>query len=108
MGSVTLQVVATNKRDEQRLTTAGRAFVLRAGKRIGQGDRTFLQRFRSRPIDEESIKALDANSDGKLQKSEIPVRVRDRIFKAADLNRDDVLDNAEITQALEFWRKANQ
>jgi len=39
---------------------------------------------------------MDRNRDGKLQKSEIPEKMRDRLLDLMDNNSDEVLGQAEL------------
>ncbi len=42
------------------------------------------------------LKLLDRNRDGKLQKSEIPEKQRDRLLDLMDSNNDDIIDQSEL------------
>ncbi len=42
------------------------------------------------------LKLLDRNRDGKLQKTEIPEKQRDRLLDLMDSNNDDTLDQSEL------------
>lgn len=108
MGSLTLQVVADTKAETVQLTRATRMLLTgslagRAGQRLGQ-----LRGITGKQIDDRLIKALDKNADGKLQKSEVPERNRDRIFQFADRDQDGVLDEQEIQQVMKFLQKAKR
>ena len=46
-------------------------------------------------LDGALLKLLDRNRDGKLQKSEIPERQRDRLLDLMDSNNDDTIDQSE-------------
>lgn len=50
------------------------------------------------------LREMDTNGDGKLQKSELPLRFRPFIARI-DKNGDDVLDRAELTESADKVRK---
>ena len=109
MGSLTLQVVAATTAETAQLVRASRSLILDTGaNRIGQGLGRLRDRMGNRKVDDSLLKSLDKNSDGKLQKSEVPERMRDRVFELADKDRNEVLDEAEIQQVIQFLQRANQ
>lgn len=52
--------------------------------------------FNGSPFNGVWLKMLDRNRDGKLQKSEIPEKQRDRLLDLMDTNNDDVIDQNEL------------
>ena len=42
------------------------------------------------------LRLMDRNRDGKLQKNEIPEKMRDRLLDLMDNNNDDTLDQTEL------------
>lgn len=106
MGSITLQVVATQNSGHQKLTQATRTLIVDASKKYFTGASGRLRdRLPKSSTDGQLIKSLDQNSDGKLQKSEVPERVRDRVFRFADKNGDDELDKDELDKVLPFIQR---
>lgn len=103
MGSITLQVVATDNSDRLKLVRATQALLTDAGKRrIASGIEQLCCGLRKPVMDGKLILALDKNSDGKLQKSEVPQRLQERIFQYADRNRDDLIDENQLKQILQL------
>ena len=51
------------------------------------------------------LKLLDRNQDGKLQKSEIPEKQRDRLLDLMDSNNDDTIDQSEWDNGRKSIRK---
>jgi hypothetical protein len=103
MGSLTLQVVAASESDRPQLMRATKALLIDGGKnQLTQGLERFRSGLRSQKLDGTTVKALDKNADGKLQKTEVPERVRDRVFQFADRNNDDVIDETELKQIMQI------
>ena len=109
MGSVTLRVVPAKNGETAQLVRATRSLLLDSAQ---TGDVQRPGQLRSRLSDRfgngRLVKSLDKNSDGKLQKSEVPERSRDRIFRFADRDQDGVLDEKEIQSVLQFLQKAKR
>ena len=55
-----------------------------------------LQKLTAKIVAERTMKQLDKNGDGKLHKSEVPLRFRGRIFTLLDTNKDGVIDLQEL------------
>lgn len=113
MGSLTLQVVAKENNDRPELVRATQSLIAQsmksqAGKRPMAGA---LERLRGeigkRMLDDRVIRSLDKNSDGKLQKSEVPKRLQERVFQFGDKNGDEVIDADELKE-LQQLVKDNQ
>lgn len=98
MGSITMLAIAKNESEraffEQDIKTRTRESLRgRIGSQMGllggilgrgaNGNGVFL-------------KLMDRNRDGKLQKNEIPEKMRDRLLDLMDNNSDEVLDQAEL------------
>ena len=105
MGSMTLQVVAKDESQRPKLQKAT-ADALRNSfrKKIGGQANQFSDNLRQSGANGRLVKALDRNKDGQLQKSEVPERLRKRIFDYADKNDDGVIDADEIKKAGERLR----
>ncbi|MGF1580708.1 MAG: hypothetical protein ACFCD0_15205 [Gemmataceae bacterium] len=113
MGNVTLLVVAANPEEEDKLRSfvrnklfrgfgdlfnrgiAGKRQVQKPAAKGGQKAGQMMQRF-------------DKNRDGKLQKSEVPALLRNRLFSAFDRNNDGVLDRDELVTIREKFGKGNR
>lgn len=100
MGSVTLLVVPTQKSDTSKLRQATRDLFASAARkglsqRAGQRNRSL----RSLGATSQWVKSLDRNKDGQLQESEVPERIRKRVFDFADKNNDGVIDENELKKA---------
>ena len=101
MGSVSLQVVAKNASDQARLNEAvrgkmRRAFVTAARNgQLGGGNRE------SGPAQSIADDRLDANRDGRIQRSELAGQFPrgEQIFNRLDENKDGVLDKVELEAA---------
>ena len=96
MGSMTVVVTAVNKSDERRLDAAvklNQAKALRGLKEMAK-----------KVIAEKTMERLDKNKDGKLEKSEVPLRYRAKAFTRLDKNNDGVLDVEEL-ESLEQLRQ---
>ncbi len=103
MGSLTLQVVASEEADRPKLVRATRALLLDASKgQLGRGIEQFRKNLPNQRLDGRVVKALDKNSDGKLQKAEVPQRLRERVFEFADRNGDNELDQSELKQIMQM------
>ena len=109
MGSVTLQVVAKDKSETSRLQRATRELIVSSlrngiGRGSNQSGGSLRERLRERAASGRFIKALDRNGDGQLEKSEVPERIRKRVFDYADKNNDGVIDKNELKKAQEALR----
>ncbi len=99
MGSITLQVVASNETDRpqlERLVTKRNRESIQ--KRV-QNQSAGLSALGGGAIGRGGLlKILDRNADGKLQSQEMPERFRDRLLDFLDENSDDVLDEGELAK----------
>lgn len=98
MGSVTLMVIPADKKDQDRLAAAARrnSFLGIAGS-LTNGNRNDDDKAIPRVDDlPEILKQLDTNNDGKLQRSEKPERLTDRVFDRLDADKNDELDASEL------------
>ena len=113
MGSITLQVVAKEKKNDRTLNRSIREAYLRAvsNSRNNSPSNTIADRIRKRVRDSlrdgKIIERLDRNKDGKLQKSEIPQRFRQSVLDTMDTNKDGVLDKQEI-EAIQKMAKGDK
>ncbi len=102
MGSLTLQVVAKQNSDRPQLLNATRELLKESGKKqLAGGLNQFLSGLRGQTLNGRVLKALDKNQDGKLQKEEIPERLRERVLSLADRDKDDVLDKEELKMVIQ-------
>ena len=90
MGAVTLQVIAKDETDRPELQRAvSKSLTDAARKNLPDSS---VNRLRDRLQGQgqggnsELLKRMDANKDGKLQRSEVPRILQKRIFDAADAN----------------------
>jgi len=103
MGSITMLAIAKNENDrgilEEDLKTRTRdSLRKRISSQLG-GIGGFLGRggpLNGGPLNGGLVKLLDRNRDGKLQKNEIPERMRDRLLDLMDVNNDETLDEVEL------------
>jgi hypothetical protein len=101
MGSITMLAIARDESEravlEQALKTRTRESLR---KRIGS-QMSLMNGVlgRSGPLNGGLLRLFDRNRDGKLQKSEIPEKQRERLLDIMDSNNDDQLDQNEIDEA---------
>lgn len=104
MGSLTLQVVAVRNSDTPILQRATRELLV-SSARNGIANRAGQIRGNARNglgrmlVSDRAIQAMDRNKDGKIEESEVPERLRERVFDYADKDRNGVIDQDEIKQA---------
>ncbi|NNE90952.1 MAG: hypothetical protein HKN23_04840, partial [Verrucomicrobiales bacterium] len=98
MGSITLMVVPDEESASRRLSGANK---LNQAKILAQLGEEFQ---RSRLLERlpRVVTALDRNSDGLLQKEEIPARMREPLLEKLDADDNDALDKEEI-EMLRAW-----
>ena len=111
MGAVTVQVIAKDETDHPELQRAVSKSLTDAARKNLPGSlrknlpgslaNRLRDRFQGQGQGGNSalLKRLDANKDGKLQRSEVPRFLQKRIFDAADTNGDDVIDADELQKA---------
>jgi len=96
MGSITLMLVPKEDDMERLLTVASRVDQLRAaGPVLNKGLLTLLDNLPA------IAKRADKNKDGVLQESEVGERLRTRLFRNWDSNKDRVLDKQELEKLYE-------
>jgi hypothetical protein len=98
MGSITMLAIAKNEQErellEQDIKTRTRESLR---KRIGSQMGLLSGVLGSGASPNGALlKLLDRNRDGKLQKNEIPEKMRDRLLDLMDNNNDDVLEQTEL------------
>lgn len=99
MGSVTLAVVPAEGTSSEQLQRAARMKQVEVvGAVLGEFRGNFGEILADR------IVKMDANGDGRIQESEIPPRWRARTLRNHDLNRNNVIDESELTDLLETVR----
>jgi hypothetical protein len=101
MGSITMLAIAKNESEravlEQDLKTRTRESLRK--RIISQMSLMNGVLGRSSPLNGGLLRLFDRNGDGKLQKSEIPEKQRERLLDIMDSNNDDQLDPIEIDEA---------
>lgn len=91
MGSITLQVTAADESQSKLLLAATRFDQSRVGgNAVANGIAKLLDNLPA------LVKQGDANRDGRLQESEAPQRLRDRLFDNWDADKNGELDEAEL------------
>ncbi len=98
MGSITLLAIAKNEAERVTLEQDIKARTresLRKRIRSQMGGIGGLMG-RGGPLNGGLFNLLDRNRDGKLQKSELPEKQRDRLLDLMDTNNDDTLDQSEV------------
>ena len=102
MGSITMLAIAKNESEreilEQDIKSRTRESLRRRISSQMGGVSGLMGRggaFGGGFLDGALLKLLDRNRDGKLQKSEIPERQRDRLLDLMDSNNDDTIDQSE-------------
>jgi hypothetical protein len=86
MGSITLQVVAADDSQREKLTAALGQYI----------NRSLFERFSPGQSIADRILQLDENKDGALDRSEAPPRLSGRLFDRLDSDRDGRLDQNEL------------
>ncbi len=98
MGSITMLAIAKNEVErellEQDIKTRTRESVRnRISSQLGIMGNLFGRGGNPNGV---FLKLMDRNRDGKLQKNEIPEKMRDRLLDLMDNNNDEMLDQAEL------------
>jgi hypothetical protein len=99
MGSITLQVIASDEADRPQLERLVTQRTRESIQKRVQNQSAGLSALGGGAIGRGGLlKILDRNADGKLQSQEMPERFRDRLLDFLDENSDDVLDEGELAK----------
>ena len=97
MGSITLQVIASDETQRTQLEDELRKSTRESLRKRIQSQSAGLAAFGGGTFGKGGlIKILDRNRDGKLQETEVPERFRERLFDFIDSNGDGELDQEEL------------